>query len=369
MSVSAPSSVTSTRSSSRQAAVARAVEARLDRQHVAGRRARRGRPCRASAARAPRGRPRGRASGRSRRRASRRRPSCAGSGSRPPRRSRTCRRRSTCAVTPGRISAAARSSASLQRPVPLGDLVGDVADDERPGHVGRARRVVVARPDVDQDRLARPQRAARRGGGRSPTAGRARRRSRRSSRRARGRRCRIAAFTRSVVSGSPSSSSTPSPFGVAARSRSRAAPIAGLGRGLGAADARRARRRTWRGGGRRRSCGRASARRRRRGAGRRAAPGSSPGTIACSTPSARTARSATSSKMSAAGVPLRRSSSIPNSSSGWSSNSPQILEQRDLHRADHDVPVAVPLDVEERVAARAAAPRGAAPASAPCRRR
>jgi hypothetical protein len=37
--------------------------------------------------------------------------------------------------------------------VPLGELVGDLADDERPGHVRRARRLVVARPDVDQDRL------------------------------------------------------------------------------------------------------------------------------------------------------------------------------------------------------------------------
>ena len=48
---------------------------------------------------------------------------------------------------------------------------------------------------------------------------------------------RIAALTRSLVSGSPSSSSTPSAFGLAAPIRSRAAPIAGVGRGLGAADA------------------------------------------------------------------------------------------------------------------------------------
>src|SRR5262249_51652406 len=37
--------------------------------------------------------------------------------------------------------------------VPLGELVGHVADDERPRHVRTARGLGVARPEVDHDRL------------------------------------------------------------------------------------------------------------------------------------------------------------------------------------------------------------------------
>src|SRR5437763_8540504 len=42
----------------------------------------------------------------------------------------------------------------LAEPVPLRELVGDVADDECPRHVGAAGRLVVPRPEVDHDRLA-----------------------------------------------------------------------------------------------------------------------------------------------------------------------------------------------------------------------
>ncbi len=41
-----------------------------------------------------------------------------------------------------------------RQPVPFRDLVRNLADDERPAHVGEARRLGVSRPEVDHDRLA-----------------------------------------------------------------------------------------------------------------------------------------------------------------------------------------------------------------------
>ena len=96
------------------AAVARAVQARLDREHVAGDELVVAASCRASAARAPRARRRGRASGRSRPRATRPRPSCAASDSPRPRRCRRRRRRPTCRSRRGG-SRRARARASRAR--------------------------------------------------------------------------------------------------------------------------------------------------------------------------------------------------------------------------------------------------------------
>ena len=45
-----------------------------------------------------------------------------------------------------------------------------------------------------------------------------------------------------------------------------------------------------------------------------------------------------------------RSSSTPNSSNGWKTYSPTVGDHGDLERGDDDMTVAVPLDVQDRVA-------------------
>ena len=160
---------------------------------------------------------------------------------------------------------------------------------------------------------------------------------------------RIAVFTRSLVSGSPSSSSTPSPFGCAPRDqvarRAHRRPRPRPARG----GCPRARRRTSRGGGGRRlAVGRQLDAGVAEPVGEQQREARGHGRLLDAERRAR-ARSAISSKSSTDAIPLRRSSSRPNSSSGCSSKPSSSCSTRDLHRADHDVPVAVPLDVEERI--------------------
>ena len=77
---------------------------------------------------------------------------------RPPRPGRRPRRRRTCAGRrPAGSRRARRSSHSRQRRCHSAISAGDVADDERASHVGEARRLGVARPEVDDDRLAGAQ--------------------------------------------------------------------------------------------------------------------------------------------------------------------------------------------------------------------
>ena len=265
------------------AAVARAVEARLDRDDVARLERRLSTPGPCPAARAPRARRRGRARGRSRPRAARPASSCAGSGSRRPRRSRTSPSKTVLPVDARRGSReTARSSASLQSRCHSRDLVGHLADDERPRHVGEARRTR-CRAARCRSRSARPAAI-----GPEPMSWPiARLRPVRDDEvvggRAVARRtpAAIAALTRSTVSGSPSSVEPPSPFGSARRSRSRAASIPASAARLRAADARELAPASSRGGGRRRtraSDGQLDAR--RRAAGRRARAGTLAGTTA-----------------------------------------------------------------------------------------
>ena len=205
------------------AAVALPVEARLDRDDVAG--AQRAPSTRAPgrAARAPRARRRGRARGRSRPRASCRAPSCAGSASRPPRRCRRCRRRPPRPSAPSRIAASAASSASLQSECQRATSSGTSPTTNVRVMSAKQARLVVARPDVDHDRHPGANRAAA-----EVVADRALRARRDDevvgSRAVRDERLRHRRLDpldgeRLAVD------ARPSPFGVARRSRSRAASI------------------------------------------------------------------------------------------------------------------------------------------------
>ena len=251
-----------------------------------------------------------------------RRPSCAGSDSR--RASKISQR--AVEHRPGRDARADVRDGAVERllaeAVPLGDLVG---------HARRRRTSASCRPSTPTRRRAargrsrsarRREARPRRGGGRSRTAARARRRSSShvapcSRNDAPDRRLHALARQRLAVELEHAVAVRRAPR----RSRSRAAPIAAsaaaCARRMPASSAPRLRR----AGAGRSSRGRASARRPPRAAGRRA----STGKLArhdrpLDAERAHRAQRRPRRRPPSNGMPLRRSSSMPNSSSGCSSN-------------------------------------------------
>ena len=225
---------------------------------------------------------------------------------------------SSLPVTPGRISASAQSSARRRarairppRPVPRRRRTSGSCPHSRTTCCRAAR----GRSRSSRRRGSRPGRRD----ARSPPAARERRRTTSAVQSCARKTPEIAAFTRSLVTGRPSSSRTPSPSDrgaaeqVARRCHSR------LGCRLGPADPGELGARTSRAAGARRASGSGTSstpaprsrsaveqRERRRGPTR------------CSTPSARDGADAISFISSAWELLVRRSSSSPNSSSGWS---------------------------------------------------
>ena len=235
------------------------------------------------------------------------------------------RRRPTAPVTPGRMSVDGALEGLLAEAVPLGELVGNVADDERARHVGAAGRLVVARPEVDHDRLAR----ARSGPSPRwwPIADCGPCETMKTSHVAPCSRnaCEIAVLIRSRRQRLAVDLEAASPFWRRAAQQVARGGHPGLGRGLRAADARELG-----------AALHAAALVEEVAVGReldargaqlvgRAAAGRSPGTIACSMPSALDgAQRDLVDRSRASAVPLRRSSSAPNSSSGCSSNAEAV---------------------------------------------
>ena len=167
-------------------------------------------------------------------RAPRRPSSCAGSDSPRPRRRRR-RLEDRAALDAGADQRGRRSSSAvLGERVPLAHLIRHRPGDDRAGHVGEAGGGIVAGPEVEDDGVAEligpwpiswPAAPWAPGDdevlGRQPCSANTR---------------RIAALSRSTVSGSPSSHSTPSPFSASLHERD-AGREARLGGALGAPDA------------------------------------------------------------------------------------------------------------------------------------